>query len=63
MAGKYGELHPGSKSVSQFTKDGAFIGSFGSIAEAQRETGVFNIWRCASGQQKFAGGFIWKYNK
>ena len=63
MAGKYGELHPCSKSVSQFTKDGTFIGSFGSVAEAQRKTGVFNIWRCTSGRRKFAGGFIWKFNE
>ena len=63
MAGKYGELHPRAKSVSQFSKDGAFIGLFGSIAEAQRKTGVSNIWFCVSGQRKLAGGFIWKYNK
>lgn len=62
LSGKYGKLHPASKSISQYTKDGLFICSFGSIAEAQRKTGINNIWRCISGQQKYAGGFIWKDN-
>lgn len=32
-----------------------------SIAEAQRLMGVFNVHKCANGQQKTAGGFHWEY--
>lgn len=60
MAGKYGILHPRSICVAQYAKDGSFLCSYGSIAEAQRKTGVSNIWYCLSGKRKTAGGFIWK---
>ena len=60
MAGKYGELHPRSVRVSQYAKDGTFLRSYGSIAEAKRKTGINNIWFCLSGKRKTAGGFIWK---
>lgn len=60
LAGKYGELHPRSVRVSQYAKDGTFLCSYGSILEAQRKTGINNIWRCLSGKRKTAGGFMWK---
>lgn len=60
FAGKYGNLHPRSIRVSQYCKDGTFLCTYGSIAEAQRITGVKNIWKCIAGERKFAGGFIWK---
>ena len=60
MAGRYGYLHPCSRNVRQYNKDGEFICEYGSIEDAQRKTGINNIWRCLSGKRKTAGGFLWK---
>jgi hypothetical protein len=59
----FGSSNPRSKGISQYFKKGDFIRDFGSIEEAQRETGVHqsNIIKCAKGKVKSAGGFIWKY--
>jgi hypothetical protein len=52
-----------SKSVSQFTKEGVFIASYGSGLEAMRATGVSNCHICsvALGSRNYAGGFVWKF--
>lgn len=52
-----------SKSVSQFTKEGVFIASYGSGLEAMRATGVNNSDICcvALGSRNYAGGFVWKF--
>lgn len=49
--------------VSQYTKEGVFITSYESTAEAQRKTGVHNshIALCCRGERKSAGGFKWAY--
>lgn len=51
------------KPVLQYTKDGVFIKHFKSIVDAHKETGICcpNIIRCAKGESKSAGGFIWRY--
>jgi hypothetical protein len=52
-----------SKSVSQFTRNGVFIKSFGSSYEAMRLTGIkrTNISAVMRGKAESAGGFIWKF--
>ena len=51
------------KKVYQYTLDGRFIGEYISVAQASRETniGCTDIAKCARGQFKTAGGYIWKY--
>lgn len=52
------------RKVDQFDKDGKFIKTYVSIAEAARETNVKqgSIQFVLKGQYKTGGGFIWKYH-
>jgi hypothetical protein len=61
--GLLNELNWNSKKVAQYTKQGVFLASYGSIAEAERVTGVrnANIVQCCKGKLKTTGGYIWKY--
>jgi len=62
--GKLGCLHHSSIGVSQINKtSNNTIHTYGSIKEAQRETGVdkSTIIRVCKGRQNTAGGFKWKY--
>lgn len=61
--GKFGAHHVTSKAVSQYTADGSYVRTYGSIREASRETGIKpkNINRVCLGQRKTTGGYIWKY--
>lgn len=49
--------------VYQFTLDGEFIASYGSMKEAERETGIFSaaIRCCCIGKSHQSGGYIWCY--
>lgn len=53
--------------IYQFDKEGNYITSFPSIAQASRQTGVSatNIWQCANGYSSYshAGGYKWRYTK
>ena len=57
-AGKY---H--TKKIYQFSKEKEYIGSYNSIQEAEKITGIShsNIIAVCNGRRKTAGGFIWKY--
>lgn len=59
----YGENHANSMSVSQYNKNNELINVYGSVNEAGRQLKIefTNIAKCARGERKFAGGFIWKY--
>ena len=48
--------------VQQFTKEGTFVKSYPSYAEAARETDIpsSSLKACVSGRLKLAGGFVWK---
>lgn len=66
--GKYGHNHQASKSINQYSLDGKYIRTFGSLVEAVRSLGltirsVTHITACAKGKQKTALGYIWRYNK
>jgi group I intron endonuclease len=52
------------RKVDQFDKDGNFIKTYFSIAEAARETNVKqgSIQFVLKGQYKTGGGFVWKYH-
>jgi len=45
--------------ILQYTKFGEFVRKFQSGAEAQRITGINNIYACANGKISHAGGYIW----
>lgn len=58
-----GAKNPNSKTVYQYDKDGDFIKEWGSTMDVERELNIdsSSVARCARGQYKTAGGFIWKY--
>ncbi len=57
------DTRPRRKQVSQYTKEGKFIATFISTAEAERQTGISQkgIQHCARKRQKTCKGFVWKY--
>lgn len=63
MLGRLGAMHPNSKAIAQLDKRLVTIKTFGSIREAERNTGVFhsNISACCLGKKKYAGGFVWNH--
>jgi hypothetical protein len=59
----YGENHKNSMTVSQYDINNNLINIYGSVNEAGRQLNISfsNIAKCARGERKIAGGFIWKY--
>lgn len=59
-AGKYHQ-----KQVYQFDKQGNFLNSYESVAEAERQTKVHhsNIVSVCNGKRKSAGGYKWSYDR
>ena len=51
--------------IDQYDKDGNFIKSFGSLADAAAELGCqrSGICFCLKGRTKTSAGFIWKYHR
>lgn len=58
-----GSKHGRARKVNQYSLDGIFIKSWGSISEAEAAVGKTsrNISSVCNGKQKTAYGFIWKY--
>lgn len=52
-----------TRPIIQLSIDGTVINTYISIAEAMRQTGIGMIANAARGNQKTAGGFIWKYKE
>lgn len=52
------------KEVTQYTKDGEWLATYISTAEAERQTGVKQrgIQNCACNRCKSYGGYVWKYS-
>lgn len=63
LFGVSGGLHPKSRSVQRFTKDGHFIDEYGSISDASRILSITaqHISACCVGRRKSAGGYLWRY--
>lgn len=61
--GKYGADIPWSRAVFQYDKEGNLIQEFGGVLEASRKTEINHRYISATcrGEQKTAGGFVWKY--
>lgn len=61
--GKFGAKHVSSKAVSQYTLQGELVGTYGSMREASRVTGIKakSINRVCLEQRRTTGGYIWKY--
>ena len=57
--------NPSSYAVVQLYIDGTYVNSFGSLREAERETGVFRsgIASCIKGESAHAGCYKWMYLK
>ena len=53
----------GQKTVIQKTLNGEYISSYISLKEASEKTGINkgNIYRCITGKNKYAGGYLWFY--
>lgn len=51
------------KRVNQYDLENNFIKQYESLAEAEKETGIFsqNIGKVCKGQQKYAKGYLWRY--
>ena len=51
------------KRTAQYTQDGHIVAVFSSTAEAEKVTGIKQrgIQKCARGEGKSYGGFVWKY--
>jgi hypothetical protein len=49
--------------VIQYDKEGKYLNTFESLADAYRETGISDstISSCCRNKLKTAGGFIWEY--
>lgn len=58
---KKNTITPNSKRVVQLSLDGSVIGEYTSVKEAERKTGIKNIYKACRIQGRTAGGFIWKY--
>lgn len=55
-------LHqPNQKGVRQYNLQGVLVGTYKSINEAMRQTGINNISQAAKDNIKTAGGYIWRY--
>ena len=50
-----------TRKIGQYNLEGELIKEYTSIVEAMRETNVTSIKEVLYGNQKTAGGFIWKY--
>lgn len=51
------------KKVNQYNLDGNFIKQYESLKQAEKETGILsqNIGEVCRGQQKYAKGYLWRY--
>jgi len=49
------------KCILQYDLNGTFLKEFNSIKEAEKETNIKSISDCLRGNQKQAGGYIWRY--
>ncbi len=58
--GKFGWLNKGSIAVIQYDLNDNIVNIFGSISEANRKTGINNIWLAINNKLKKAGGYKWK---
>jgi hypothetical protein len=52
-----------SKTVKMYTSDGAYINTYPSTREAERQTGILqqSISKCCLGKRRTAGGYTWRY--
>lgn len=61
--GRKSEDFSKSRKVIQLTMDGEYVAEFGSLKQAQDQTGAkyTHISSCCSGKRKSAGGYKWTY--
>ena len=56
-------LTPYRSPINQYTKNGDYVNTYPTIAEASRQTGIgdTSIGNCLRGWSKSAGGYVWKF--
>lgn len=61
--GKFGNEHPNSKPILQFTKDGDFMRKWECFSEIERNLGInhSNILKVIKGIRNHTGGYKWGY--
>lgn len=57
-------LTPYRAPIDQYTREGDYITTYQTIAEASKQTGIgdTSIGNCLRGRSKSAGGYVWKFN-
>ena len=60
-----GGNHPSAKAVDQYTLDGVYIKTYGSLHEAERaiNSKTVGVWHVCNGKQKTHYGYIWRYHE
>ena len=60
-----GGNHPSAKAVDQYTLDGIYIKTYGSLHEAERaiNSKTVGVWHVCNGKQKTHYGYIWRYHE
>lgn len=63
-SGRQRRVETQGKRVYQYAKSGAFVRSYASIHEAERQTGIHNgnISACCLGKRNSTGKYIWSFN-
>ena len=61
MTGRSGKNSPTSKQILQYDLNGRLLAEFVSAKDAEVNTGINHVYRCANGLRKSAGGYVWKY--
>lgn len=57
-------LTPYRAPIDQYTREGDYITTYQTIAEASKQTGIgdTSIGNCLRGRSKSTGGYVWKFN-
>lgn len=55
------EKNKNKKPINQYTLEGALVKTFPSIKSAKSETGIRGVGKCACGEIRQSGGFVWRF--
>lgn len=58
-----GANNPSARAIEQYTLDGVLVNKYSTCKEAAEKNNILRsgVSACASGHQKTAGGYIWRY--
>jgi group I intron endonuclease len=58
---KLSEKNKNKRPINQYTLEGVLVKTFPSISNAKAETGIRGVGKCASGEIRQSGGFVWRF--